>query len=132
MEQKIKVLFIDDDSDFVRAAAVVFDAMGLETIPASTAAEGLQKLQIEKPDVVVLDLVLENADEGFSVVGKIRDKLNTDVPVVMLSSLNEVTGRSIKPEEHPDYYPVNRFLKKPVSPGTLIRHIRAVLGKGDV
>jgi len=131
MEQKTRVLFIDDDSDFVRAAAVVFNAMGLEVVPASTEAEGLQKLQIEIPDVVVLDLVLDNADEGFTVVRKIRNRFSSDVPVVMLSSLNEVTGGSLKPEEHPDYCPVNRFLDKPVSPGTLVRHIRDVLGKGD-
>ncbi len=132
MTEKIRVLFIDDDSDFVKAAGVVFDSMGLEVIPASTETEGLHKLQAQQPDAVVLDLVLENVDEGFSVVRKIRNRLNSDVPVVMLSSLAEITGRSLKPEEHPDYYPVNRFLEKPVSAGTLIHHIRDVLGKGDV
>ncbi|MCD6589015.1 MAG: response regulator [Candidatus Fermentibacteraceae bacterium] len=132
MAEKIRVLFIDDDFDFVKAAGVVFDSMGLEVIPASTEAEGFQKLQTEQADVIVLDLVLENVDEGFSIVRKIRNRFNSDVPVVMLSSLAEITGRSLKPEEHPDYFPVNRFLEKPVSPGTLIRQIRDVLGKGDV
>ena len=49
----------------------------------------------------------------------------------MISSPTQRTGYTFKPREHPDFLPVNRFVKKPVSPYALIGNIRDVLAKGD-
>jgi len=128
---KIKVLLVDDDPDFIEANSIILDASGFEVLTASSGAEGLKKVEDKKPDVVVLDVMMENADEGFAVARKIRRKLHSDVPIIMLTSVAQATGYTFKPEDHPDFFPVDQFLEKPVPPATLVRKIRDALAKGD-
>ncbi len=131
MADRIRVLLVDDDPDFIEANSIILDASGFEVLTASSGAEGLKKVQEEKPDVVVLDVMMENTDEGFAVARKIRRKLHSDVPIIMLTSVSQATGYSFDPEEHPDFFPVDQFLEKPVSPTTLVQKIRDALVKGD-
>jgi len=131
MADKITVLLIDDDPDFIEANSIILRASGFEVLTASSGAEGLRKVEEEKPDVVVLDVMMENADEGFSVARDIRRKLHSDVPVIMLTSVSQATGYTFKPHEHPDFFPVDMFLEKPVPPTTLVQKIRDALGKGE-
>ncbi len=131
MADKIRVLLVDDDPDFIEANSIILEASGFEVLSAASGAEGLKKVEEEKPDVVVLDVMMENTDEGFAVARNIRRKLHSDVPIVMLTSVAQATGYTFKPEEHPDFFPVDMFLEKPVPPTTLVRKIREALGKGE-
>lgn len=131
MADKIRVLLVDDDPDFIEANSIILDASGYEVLTASSGAEGLKKVEEEKPDVVVLDVMMENTDEGFAVARRIRRTLHSDVPIIMLTSVAQATGYSFKPQEHPDFFPVDQFLEKPVSPSTLVQKIKDVLAKGD-
>jgi len=106
MAGKIRVLLVDDDPDFIEANSIILDASGFEVLTASSGAEGLKRVEEEKPDVVVLDVMMENTDEGFSVARKIRRQLNAD------------------------FFPVNQFLEKPVPPTILVQKIREALEKG--
>lgn len=131
MADKIRVLLVDDDPDFIEANSIILEASGFEVLTAFSGAEGLKKVEEEKPDVVVLDVMMENTDEGFSVARKIRKKLHSDVPIIMLTSVAQATGYSFKPEEHPDFFPVDQFLEKPIPPTTLVKKIKDALGKGE-
>lgn len=131
MTDKIRVLLVDDDPDFVEANSIVLEAGGFEVLTAGSGAEGLEKVESENPDVVVLDVMMENTDEGFAVARRIRRRLKSDVPIIMLTSVGKVTGYDYKPEEHPDFFPVEAFLEKPVPPTVLISKIREVLKKGE-
>ncbi len=131
MADKIRVLLVDDDPDFIEANSIILDASGFEVLTASSGAEGLKKVEEEKPDVVVLDVMMENTDEGFAVARKIRHKLHSDVPIIMLTSVAQATGYTFKPEEHPDFFPVDQFLEKPVPPTVLVQKIKDALAKGD-
>ncbi len=130
MAGKIRVLLVDDDPDFIEANSIILDASGFEVLTASSGAEGLKRVEEEKPDVVVLDVMMENTDEGFSVARKIRRQLNSKVPIIMLTSLAQATGYTFLPEEHADFFPVNQFLEKPVPPTILVQKIREALEKG--
>ncbi|MFO8184054.1 MAG: response regulator [Candidatus Aegiribacteria sp.] len=131
MADKITVLLIDDDPDFVEANSIVLEASGFEVISASSGAEGLEKVREQKPDVVILDVMMEHTDEGFAVARRIRSKLKSEVPIIMLTSVGKVTGYDFNPEEHPDFFPVNIFLEKPVPPSILVSKVREVLKKGE-
>lgn len=131
MADKIRVLLVDDDPDFIEANSIILDASGFEVLTASSGAEGLKKVEEEKPDVVVLDVMMENTDEGFSVARKIRRTLHSSVPIIMLTSVAQATGYTFKPGEHPDFFPVDMFLEKPVPPTTLVQKIKDALGKGE-
>lgn len=131
MADKIRVLLVDDDPDFIEANSIILEASGFEVLTAASGAEGLKKVEEEKPDVVVLDVMMENTDEGFSVARKIRRNLHSDVPIIMLTSVSQATGYTYNPEEHPDFFPVNQFLEKPVPPMILVTKIREALEKGE-
>ena len=131
MADKIRVLLIDDDPDFVEANSIVLEAIGFEVLTALSGARGLEMVKEENPDVVVLDVMMEETDEGFAVARRIRRKLKSDVPIVMLTSVGKVTGYDFDPEENPDFFPVNVFLEKPVPPDVLVQKIKDLLAKGD-
>lgn len=127
-----RVLLIDEDSDFIEATGIILDESGFEVLTASSSPEGFRKVQEENPDVVVLDVMMESSDEGFATARKIRNNHHSNVPIIMLSSVTQATGYLFKPEEHPDYFPVNHFIKKPVSPSLLVQRIRTLLAEEDV
>lgn len=131
MAEKTTVLLVDDDPDFIEANSIILNASGFEVLTASSGAEGLRKVEEEKPDVVVLDVMMENTDEGFSVARKIRKQLKSNIPIIMLTSVAQATGYTFKPKEHPDFFPVDQFLEKPVPPTILVDKIREALEKGE-
>jgi len=131
MADKIRVLLVDDDPDFIEANSIILNASGFEVLTASSGAEGLRKVEEENPDVVVLDVMMENTDEGFAVARQIRRRLHSEVPIIMLTSVGRVTGYDFIPEEHPDFFPVDMFLEKPVPPTTLVQKIKEALEKGE-
>jgi CheY-like chemotaxis protein len=130
MTEKVRVLLVDDDPDFVEANSIVLEASGFEVLSASSGAEGLRRVGEEKPDLVVLDVMMENTDEGFAVARAIRRTLKSNVPIIMLTSVGKVTGYDFRPEEHPDFFPVDAWLEKPVPPTVLVSKIRELLRKG--
>jgi DNA-binding response OmpR family regulator len=130
MSEKVRVLLVDDDPDFVEANTIVLEASGFEVLSASSGAEGLERVRSGKPDIVVLDVMMENTDEGFAVARDIRKKLQSSVPIIMLTSVGKVTGYDFRPEEHPDFFPVEAYLEKPVPPTVLVNRIREIVGKG--
>ncbi len=131
MTDKVRILLIDDDPDFVEANSIILDANGFEVLTASSIHEGFRKVKQDKPALIVLDLLMENADEGFTLARRIRCELKSTAPFVMLSSVTQETGYSFRPDEHPDYYPVDHFLEKPVSPGVLLEKIRSSILEGE-
>lgn len=131
MTDKVRILLIDDDPDFVEANSIILDANGFEVLTASSIHEGFRKVKQDKPALIVLDLLMENADEGFTLARRIRCELKSTASFVMLSSVTQETGYSFRPDEHPDYYPVDHFLEKPVSPGVLLEKIRSSILEGE-
>jgi DNA-binding response OmpR family regulator len=130
MSEKVRILLVDDDPDFVEANSIVLEASGFEVLSASSGAEGLRRVGEDHPDLVVLDVMMENTDEGFAVARQIRKGLKSSVPIIMLTSVGKVTGFEFKPEEHPDFFPVDAWLEKPVPPTLLVTKIREILRKG--
>lgn len=130
MVDKIRVLLVDDDPDFIEANSIVLEASGFEVLSASSGADGLRMVKEENPDVVILDVMMEHTDEGFAVARRIRSRLRSNVPIIMLTSVGKVTGYDFNPEENPDFFPVDIFLEKPVPPAILVNRVREVLKRG--
>lgn len=131
MSGKIRILLIDDDPDFIEANSINLDANGFDVLTASTVHEALRKVEEEQPSLIVLDLLMDNSDEGFTLARQIRINNKCTAPFIMLSSVAHETGYSFIFDEHPDYYPVDHFLKKPLSPSLLVQKIRSSLGIGE-
>jgi len=85
-----KILFIEDESALQKTFGEVLKQEGYKTIPALDGETGLRLAKTEKPDLVLLDLILPRAN-GFDVLKKLKeDKETKNIPIIILTNLEEV------------------------------------------
>ena len=125
-----KILIIDDDIDLVEAMRLTLENAGFDVIDAQDGQKGLEKIEKEKPDLVLLDVMMETQDEGFHIAYQIRNNEETaDLPIIMLTAVGAETGFSFDKEKDEDFLPVDEFIEKPVNPDTLIECVQKNLGQ---
>jgi DNA-binding response OmpR family regulator len=125
-----KILIIDDDIDLVEAMRLTLEGEGFEVIDAQDGAKGLEKISEEKPDLVLLDVMMKTQDEGFHIAYQIRHNKETeDLPIIMLTAVVQETGFSFDKDKDEEFLPVDEFLEKPVNPDTLIEIVKVQLGQ---
>lgn len=121
-----KVLIIDDDHDLVEATQVVLESAGYEVAFAHTRESGLQAILDGKPDLILLDVMMEREDDGFVVAQDVR-KRGIETPIIMLSNISRVLGMKFGADK--EMVPVNEFSDKPLEPKKLIALVEKYLGK---
>ena len=114
-----KILIVDDESQIVEICRDYLKAAGYETVVASNGLQGVSLSRREKPDLIVLDLMLPEMD-GLDVCREIRRESN--VPIIMLTARVDETDKLIGLELGADDY-----ITKPFSPRELVARIRVVL-----
>jgi len=114
-----KILIIDDDEKLNRLLTDYLSKMGFTVLTSTLPSAGLEKLEEETPDLVILDVMLPEMD-GFEVCRTIRQ--SSSVPVVMLTARGEVMDRVVGLEIGADDY-----LPKPFEPRELVARIQAIL-----
>ncbi len=124
-----KILIIDDDPDLVEAMKVVLESQHYEVIVAKTGEEGLRKVKLEKPDLVILDVMMETSDRGFEVAREIKNNPQyKNTPVLMLTAIKEKSGLDFKNEAgDEDWLPVDDYVDKPLQPKELIAKVEKLL-----
>lgn len=127
-----KILIIDDDPDMVLASRLCLEQAGHLVVEARNSAAGLEQLRAERPDLIVLDVMMDTATEGFQLALKLRgpqaDPELADfrhIPIVMLTAIHTTTPLRFGPEA--DYLPVDDFIDKPIDPDLLVRKVEALL-----
>jgi len=133
---KAKILTVDDDRDLVEALRIVLESGGYEVVAAYDAETGLEKVRSERPDLVLLDVMMPNATEGFHFVWKLRNlegEYFRSVPVIVLTAIHEKTQLRFYPDSGDgtynagEYLPVQDFVDKPVEPKDLLERVERVL-----
>ena len=125
-----KILIIDDDIDLVEAMRLTLENAGFEVIDAQDGQKGLEQIKVAKPDLVLLDVMMETQDEGFHIAYQIRNNNETsDLPIIMLTAVPSETGFSFDKEKDEDFLPVDEFLEKPINPDLLIDYVKKSLGQ---
>ncbi|MBC7324854.1 MAG: response regulator transcription factor [Moorella sp. (in: Bacteria)] len=119
MRALAKILIVDDEPAILELVAFNLEQAGFTTITASDGAEALQKAAAEKPDLIILDVMLPSID-GFEVCRNLRARGNT--PILMLTARREEVDRVLGLELGADDY-----LTKPFSPRELVARVRAIL-----
>ncbi len=121
-----KVLIVDDDPDVVDACELVLKQEGYETSSAGSREEGITQVEGFQPDLVILDVMMEQPDDGIAMAQKLRrDGFNK--PILMLTSVGKASGLKIGKDA--DMVPVDDFQEKPISPDTLIKKVKELLSK---
>lgn len=129
MESKRKVLIVDDDQQFTKIGKVVLEKNGYEVSVANSAKEGWGTALNWKPDLIVLDVMMESETEGFHFVYDSRKEPTLkETPILMLTAINE-RDLPWRFDRDDTWLPVDTFLDKPVSPDQLVREVGRMLGK---
>jgi len=127
---KKKIIIIDDDVDLVEAMRMTLECAGFEVIDAQDGEKGFDKILTEGPDLVILDVMMGTQDEGFHVAYQIRSNEKTfDLPIIMLTAVQQETGFMFDKDMDEDYLPVNEFVEKPINLEELIELIKINLGR---
>ena len=119
-----KILIVDDDPDIVDAGRLVLEREGYEVVGAPNRADGMKKLEEIKPDLLILDVMMEEPDDGLRMAREIRKTGNT-VPIIMLTSVNAAMGLNI--DKDGEIVPVDEFQPKPVEPQMLVAKVKKLL-----
>ena len=126
---RAKILIVDDDIDLVAAIQAILEAEEYEVITANDPVGGLEKVKNEKPDLLILDVMMITWQDGFDVSRELkRDPLFQDMPILMLTGIKEQTGLNFKLSAgDPTWMPVDGFLDKPFESQSLLAEIEKLL-----
>jgi DNA-binding response OmpR family regulator len=120
---KARILLVDDDPDFLEATRQILVASRFEVITAQDGEEGIAKAKYERPDLIVLDVIMPGKD-GYSVCYELRKIEQTrPIPIIMLTAVGQQLS---KPEYAMDIaidHLADDYIDKPVDTQTLIRKI---------
>ncbi len=123
-----KILIIDDDVDLVEMNRAFFSSKGYEVCYAFNGNDGLALLRQEKPDLVILDVMMTDVGEGFEVARQIRaDEQVKNTPIIMLTSVNQEHGFNLTIGPDDSWNPVDCFLEKPASHQQLLDKVEEIL-----
>lgn len=117
------IAVIDDDPDIVEASSLVLKSNGHEVITASNPDSGYKIVTEEKPDLIILDVMMDEPDDGFFLAQKFR-KENISTPILMYTSVSKSLGFEFGASE---MVPVNEFVEKPISPEELLEKVNKLL-----
>ena len=131
-----KILVVDDDPDVVDYVRHILEKRGYGVVTASNQDEGTRKVETEKPDLIILDIMMPKGTEGFHFTWNLRSRPEPElrnIPIIVLSSIHETTRMRFYPDQQDGYYgpgeylPVEGFIDKPVQEETLIQHVERAL-----
>ena len=125
MEQKKKILIVDDERDIVKALMIRLQRAGYEVVTAFDGAQGVFMAHKEKPDLIILDIRMP-AGNGFSVAQRLKRSIHTfTIPVIFLTGSPEKNA-----EEKAMAVGARFYIKKPYDPEELLDAIKRALEEG--
>ncbi|MGC8874810.1 MAG: response regulator transcription factor [Chloroflexia bacterium] len=129
-----KILVVDDDPDTVEVIRLTLESKGYEVVSAANGEEGLRRVVEEKPDLIILDVMMDTTTEGFHVSLQLRSPDPASpyapfrhIPILMLTAIHTTTPLRFAPDT--DYLPVDEFVEKPISPEALLKKVETLLAR---
>jgi CheY-like chemotaxis protein len=122
-----RILIVDDDPEFVENTKRLLEANSYEVISAGSGKEGLEKAKEEKPDLIIIDVMMESWSAGLDLVSELQEDEETKhIPRILLTAVG--IQSPLEPMSSPDALGVRSILQKPVKPDELLSEIEKVLG----
>ena len=123
-----KILIVDDDPDIVEASSLFLQKAGHTTMAAYSRGEGMAAVASFKPDLLILDVMMEQPDDGFAMAQDLR-RQGRNFPILMLTSVASASGLAFGKDA--EMVPVDDFQTKPVEPADLVRKVARLLKQGE-
>lgn len=131
-----KILIVDDDPDIVEALKMTLEAHQYQVFTAANGTEGLKQVKAVKPDLIILDVMMDTVTEGFQVTYQLR---NSDpkseyapfskTPILMLTAIADRKQMKFNTKKNGDFLPVDDFVEKPIRPQVLLEKVRKMIAK---
>ena len=128
-----KILVIDDDPDILDALTMILESQGYQVFTARDGIEGLANLKAEKPDLMVLDLLMPKMD-GFAVCKELQDPRWSkfkEMPILILTSVREDASRRRYELETGLELNVDDYVEKPISPDILLQRVERLVKRKE-
>lgn len=128
---EVRIVIIDDDPSFLEITGAILKRFGYEVLTAANTASGLQLIEAEKPDLLILDIMMATVDEGLNFAVQLRKNEEfRQLPIIIVSAQPETEkGYERSLDEDLDWIAADIFMEKPVDPQALHHNIQLLLQK---
>jgi CheY-like chemotaxis protein len=128
MNEQAKILLVDDDPHFVKATTLILLSEGYKVDAAYDSKEAMEKIEKLKPDLILLDIMMEKLTAGFDLCYKLKhDPEMKEIPVLAVSAISEKTGFKFSPATDGEYFEADDYVEKPVKPTDLLERVEKLL-----
>jgi CheY-like chemotaxis protein len=132
MGKNVKIVMIDDNPDFLFTMETFLKKNDFEVLTAEDGQKGLELIRKERPDVVLLDIMMETLFSGFEVCKALRSDDDLEyIPIIGISAMGEELDINYSQWPDYDYFRPDAFLDKPVDKQRLLRMIPEVIQKAQ-
>ena len=124
------IVIVDDDYDFLEINRMILERAGYRVMTDSEPGEALAKMENEKPDLIITDLMMTNLDSGFSFSGTIKsDPRFADVPIIISTSVSSALGLDFRPRTSEEMAQMNvdAYFDKPLDARKLLAKVAELL-----
>ena len=129
-----KIMIVDDDPDYINVVKTILEREQYTVVMAGDKTEGMEKIRTEKPDLAILDVMMNAWQDGFEMSRQLKkDPQFKNMPVLMLTAVENRTDIGFKSTAgDPTWLPVDVFLDKPVEPEVLLSEVKKLLSNKAV
>ena len=125
-----KILIIDDDPSFLEICSAILEESDYQVDTASSSKEGLEKLVSQRPDLLLLDIMMATMDEGLNFATSIRQSEDlSKIPIMIVSAQPDAEkGYQRSVDKEMDWISADMFMEKPINPQDLLHNVRLLIG----
>jgi CheY-like chemotaxis protein len=123
-------MIVDDDYDFLEINRMILEKAGYRVVTAAEPRQALAKMEGERPDLVITDLMMTSIDSGFSFSRTVKEEPRyADIPVIIATSVSSALGLDFRPRSAEDMASmhVDAYFDKPLDPVRLLATIGELL-----
>lgn len=128
-----RIVIIDDDPSFLEITGAILRRFGYDVLTASNTQDGLRLVEEERPDLLVLDIMMATVDEGLRFAVKLRQNESLrKLPIIIVSAQPESEkGYTRTVDDDLDWIAADIFMEKPVDPQALRHNIELLLKREE-
>ena len=126
-----KILLVDDDPDFRSAVRLILEKAGYDCVEAESSTEGLKLASSENPDLILLDVMMEDISSGFRFIKALREIEDRNAesmkPILLMTSIQKRLNLRFHKRLNSYYPSLGEFIDKPVKKDVLLNRVKEII-----